>query len=141
MLCCGYWWYGLQINIFLFIQKIRVHSPQFDIQIKRFKRFERFEFYMSQQIYSQSKKGSQKNPFSVLGNICLCHRTQNFRVTTLTFQNCLLKRVILYKKQHFRVFESSNIRNENKQMNQSHFLSCETYLSIESYIIYRGIYI
>ena len=34
----------------------RAHSPQFYIQIKRFKRFKRLEFCMSQQIYSQSKK-------------------------------------------------------------------------------------
>ena len=36
---------------------------------------------------------------------------------------CLLKRIVLYKKQNFWVFESSNIRNKNKQVNKSHILS------------------
>ena len=43
---------------------------------------------------------------------------------------CLLKRVVLYEKQHFRVFESSNIRNKNKQVNKSNFLFCKTQPSI-----------
>ena len=43
---------------------------------------------------------------------------------------CLLKHAVLYKKQIFRDFESSNIRNENKQVNKTHFLSCKGYLSI-----------
>ena len=55
--------------------KVLVHSPQFDIQIKRFIKFKGFELCMSQQIYSQSKKTSQQKPFSVLGNIYLYHTT------------------------------------------------------------------
>ena len=43
---------------------------------------------------------------------------------------CLLKRAVLYKKLNFRVFESSNIRNKNEQVNKSHFLSYTAYLSI-----------
>ena len=31
---------------------------------------------------------------------------------------CLLKRVVLYKKLNFRGFGSSNIRNENQQVNK-----------------------
>ena len=42
----------------------------------------------------------------------------------------LLKLVVLYKKQHFRVFVSSNIRNENKKVNKNRCLFCKTYLSI-----------
>ena len=41
---------------------------------------------------------------------------------------CLLKRVVLHKKQNFQVFKSSNISNENKQVNKSHFLTCKRYL-------------
>ena len=33
------------------------------------------------------------------------------------------------KKQNFRVYESSNIRNKYKQVNKRHFLSCKTYVS------------
>ena len=43
---------------------------------------------------------------------------------------CMLKPAVLYIKLNFPVFESSNIRNENQQVNKIHFLSCTTYLSI-----------
>ena len=33
---------------------------------------------------------------------------------------CLLKLVFLFKEQHFRIFESSNIHNENKQVLKRH---------------------
>ena len=36
------------------------------------------------------------------------------------------------KNQNFRVYESSNIHNKNKQVNKRHFLSCKTYVSSET---------
>ena len=66
----------------------------------------------------------------------LCQKKQISKLTTPTFQNCLLKRVVLYKKENFRVFESSDIRYENKQVNKNHFASCEKCLSINLSKIY-----
>ena len=51
----------------------------------------------------------------------------------VTFQSDhthFLKRVVLFKKQHFRIFELSNISNENKQVDKNHFIFCKTDLSI-----------
>ena len=39
---------------------------------------------------------------------------------------CLLKSVILVKKQYFWNFQPSNIRNENKRVNKIRILSCKT---------------
>ena len=61
----------------------------------------------------------------------LSHTNKNIRVTTCTFQNCACSTAfILVKKQHFRIFEHSNIRNENKRVIEIHLLSYKTYLSI-----------
>ena len=43
---------------------------------------------------------------------------------------CFLQRIVLFEKQHFWVFVSWNIRNENKRVNKNHFLSCMSYLSL-----------
>ena len=52
-------------------------------------------------------------------------------MTAPAFQNCVCSNVSFYlKKQHFCVFVSSNIRNENKQVNKNHFLFCMSYLSL-----------
>ena len=44
---------------------------------------------------------------------------------------CLLRRTVLYKKQNFRVFESSNIGNENKRVNKNHFLFSTLCINVE----------
>ena len=61
----------------------------------------------------------------------------NFKTDYTHFSKlCLLKRVVLYKKENFQVFESSDIRYENKQVNKNHFASYEKCLSINLSKIY-----
>ena len=43
---------------------------------------------------------------------------------------CLLKCIILLEKQHFRIFQDSNIRNETRLINKNHFLSYTTWISV-----------
>ena len=44
---------------------------------------------------------------------------------------CLLKCIILLEKQHFRIFQHSNIRNESRGVNKNHFLSSTLFISVK----------
>ena len=44
---------------------------------------------------------------------------------------CLPKCTILLEKQHFRIFQHSNIRNETKGINKNHFLSYTLCISVK----------
>ena len=44
---------------------------------------------------------------------------------------CLFKCTILLEKQHFRVFQHSNIRNETRRVNKNHFLSSTLCISVK----------
>ena len=44
---------------------------------------------------------------------------------------CLFKCTILLEKQHFRIFQHSNIRNETRGVNKNHFLSSTLCISVK----------
>ena len=80
-------------------------------------------------IHTQSKEVNRSH-FYLTQHLSLSHYVKFQSGHTHFSKLCLLKRIVLYKKQNSRVFESSNIRNENQQVNKIHFPSCATYLSI-----------
>ena len=87
-----------------------------------------FEFF-STQIFAMKVGESIKTIF-YLTHYAFMLKWPSLKIEHTHFSKlCVLKRVVLKKKQHFGVFQSSNIRNTNKQVNKSHFLSCKTYLS------------
>ena len=85
-----------------------------------------FRFFEDLNIHNESRWGN-KNHFQ--------SRTSCVSVTLSNHSHfpklCLLKCVILFNEQHFRVFESSNIDNENKWVNKNHFLSSTLCISVE----------
>ena len=44
---------------------------------------------------------------------------------------CLLKYIIFLEKQHFRIFQHTNIRNETRGVNKNHSLSSTLCISVK----------
>ena len=95
------------------------HSLQFDLQIKRLKRSKRFKFM--EYIRSKSKQVNE-NHFSFC-TPCISAAIRKISEIPHSQNLCLLQRNILVKKQHFRIFENSNIRKGSKQVNKNNFLT------------------
>ena len=56
----------------------------------------------------------------------------NFKIDHAHCSNlCLLKCIILLEKQHFRIFQHSNICNESRLVNKNHFLSYTLRISVK----------
>ena len=56
----------------------------------------------------------------------------NFKIDHAHCSNmCLLKCTILLEKQHFRIFQHSNISNETRGVNKNHFLSFTLCISVK----------
>ena len=108
-----------------------VHSLQFHIWIRRFKRLKKIRtVYVTTNTFALKEREWIEAPFCLGQHLSLSHYVKFQSDHTQFSKLCLIKRIVLYKKQNFRVFKSTNIRNENQQVNKSHFLSCTTYLSI-----------
>ena len=86
--------------------------------------------YVTTNIFALKQKKWIEVIFCLRQHLSLSHYVKFQSGHTQFSKLCLPKLVVLYKKLNFGDFESSNIRNENQQMNKSHFLSCTTYFSI-----------
>ena len=126
---CFFWLVTGHAEIVKFINM--VHSLQFHIWIRRFKRLKKIRtVYVTTNTFALKERKWIEAIFCLGQHLSLSHYVKFQSDHTHFSKLCLLKRIVLYKKQNFRVFKSTNIRNENQQVNKSHFLSCTTYLSI-----------
>ena len=62
-------------------------------------------------------------------------KTENWKLNNIDHAHCsklcLVKCIILLEKQHFRIFQHSNIRNESRWVNKNHFLSYTLPISLK----------
>ena len=62
-------------------------------------------------------------------------KTENWKLNKIDHAHCsklcLVKCIILLEKQHFRIFQHSNIRNETRGVNKNHFLSSTLCISVK----------
>ena len=89
-----------------------------------------FEFF-STQIFAMNLEESIKTIFYLPHYASLLSKA-SFKIYHAHFSNmCLLKCIILLEKQHFRIFQHSNIRNETRGVNKNHFLSSTLFISVK----------